>query len=328
MGVIYQLGILGQEKNIEKAINYFQKAIDLYQNGIACQSIGAIYYIGKDIEQDYEKAYKYFEIGAKLHYADCEESLAKMYVYGNYVEIDYFMASFWYEKAFEDGKVTVATYLANMYLPDNNMLNDEELAFEWYYKGSKYNIPECLLGMGYLYKNGIVVTKNNVIARKYFEKALSLGIKDAEILLNELNSKTQIVQSYNNFTDSGVYLNKTTVTGMAEVEHNYQQKKEDKRNKNREMLRVAAAVNNSTGVIDDDLGYLVDNDGNEIYVDSDLGYIYNEKTGDVSFYDKKLHTVYNSDKKEATYLDVHDNYIYNCKTGNANYTSGNTTIGD
>lgn len=328
MGVIYQLGILGQEKNIEKAIDYFQKAIDVYQSGVACQSIGAIYYIGKDTKRDYEKAYNYFEMGAKLHYADCEESLAKMYLYGNYVEIDYFMASFWYEKAFKDGKITVATYIANMYLPDNNMLNDEELAFEWYYKGSNYNIPECLLGMGYLYKNGIVVTKNNLVAKQYFERALNLGIKEAEILLEELNSKIQTAQRYDNITNSGIYLNKTTATGMAQVERNYEQKKQAKKDKNREILRVAAAANNSTGVIVDDFGYLLDKDGNEIYVDADLGYIFNEKTGDISFYDKNLHTVYNSDKKDVTYLDVHNNYIYNCKTGNVNYTSGNTIIGN
>lgn len=328
MGVIFQLGILNKAKDIEKAISYFQESIDLYQSGISCQSIGAIYYIGKDVKQDYEKAYKYFEIGAKLHYADCEESLAKMYVYGNYVKKDYFMASFWYERAFDDGKITVATYIANIYLPDNNMLNDEELAYEWYYKGSTYNIPECLLGLGYLYKNGIAVNKNLLIARQYFEKALNLGLEEAKILINELNIQNKTAQSYDSYTDSGIYMGRTTATGLAEVENEYQRSRQEKINKNREMLRVAAATNNSTGVMDANLGYLMDKDGNEIFVDSSLGYIFNEKTGDISFYDKNLHTVYNSDKKELTYLDVHDNYIYNCKTGNVNYTSGNTTLGN
>ena len=121
-------------------------------------------------------------------------------------------------------------------------------------------------------------------------------------------------------------MNKTTVTGIAQVERDYEQKKQDKKDRNREMLRVAAAANNSTGIIFDDFGYLVDKDGNEIYVDANLGYIFNEETGDVSFYDKSLHTVFN--KNEVTYLDVHDNYIYNFKTGNINYTIGNTTSGD
>ena len=128
LGAIYQLGVLGVSKNIEKAIECFEKAIKLYKSGIAYQSIGAIYYYGKDVKQDFGKAFEYFEMGTKVGYADSEDAIAQMYLNGQYVEKNYQKAISWYEKAFEHGKRIVAICIGNLYLPDNNVLNDEEKA--------------------------------------------------------------------------------------------------------------------------------------------------------------------------------------------------------
>lgn len=364
LGAIYQLGILNEEKDINKAIAYFQKAIDKCQSGIACQSIGAIYYYGKDITQDLEKAYNYFKLGAKVHYADSEDALAQMYLHGEFVQQDYFMATYWYEKAFEHGKHIVALCLGNIYLPENNMLNDEEQALEWYYKGGCYHISECLIMQGQIYENsenvshnpdeaikcyqkaselgnatadfllgllymeGKIVTKNNMIAQKYFEKALKEGNQDAIYYLKQLNSHMQVAKSFDSLTDSGVYLSQTTTSGMQKIQQEAEQKEMQKREKNREILKVAASINNSTGFIDDRLGYFIDENGNEIFVDADTGYIFNEDTGDISFYDKKYHTLYNTENNEITYLDIRDGYVYNFDTGKTTLISGNTTLGD
>ena len=67
--------------------------------------------------------------------------------------------------------------------------------------------------------------------------------------------------------------------------------------------------------------------GNETYIDADSGYIFNDTTGDISFYDKNTHSVYNTDSKEFTYLDIRDGYVYNFNTGKTTLVSGSTTLG-
>lgn len=364
MGVIYQVGMLNQKQDINKAINYYQQAIDLYQSGISCQSIGAMYYKGEVIEQDLEKAYNYFMRGADFHYADSEEALAQMYLYGKYVNQDIKMASYWYENAFNDGKRSISVYLGNMYMPFNNMLNDEKKAFEWYMKGSQYNISECYTMLGFLYENGEEVEQNPTMAvecykkgaelgngkccymaglcymegsgvnmnylqaRRYLEKAIQLGVKEAYEYLKMLPNNPETANAYDSYTDTGVYINKTTATGLERIENERIMREQERRSKNREILRVAAAASNSTGFIDDNLGFFIDKDGNEVYADSDTGYIVDEQTGNLSFYDKELHTVYDTQSGKFAYLDINDSYIYNYNTGNMNYTSGNFTSGN
>lgn len=363
LGAIYQLGVLDTSKNIEKAIECFEKAIKLYRSGIAYQSIGAIYYYGKDIKQDLGKAFEYFEMGAKVGYADSEDAIAQMYLNGQYVEQDYNKAIYWYEKAFEHGKRIVAICMGNLYLPDNNVLNNEKKAFEWYSKGGECDVPECLVMEGYLLENGSdnvknlekaidcyeraaklgspnayfllgiaymegkIVTKNTIIARKNLEKALELGIEDARTFINKLNRNQGAKAVSDTYTSVGAYLPETTTAEMYRAKQEAKMQEEARREKNREMLKAVAATSGASGFIDDRIGCFIDENGNETYIDADSGYIFNDTTGDISFYDKNTHSVYNTDSKEFTYLDIRDGYVYNFNTGKTTLVSGSTTLG-
>ncbi len=360
--VIFQLGILNKSIDVEKSINSLQKAVDLYQSGIASYMLSIRYLHGENVAQDLEKAYNYAKKGAETHNADCEELLAQMYLYGCYVKQNDVMASYWYEKAFEDGKASVALYLGNLYMPENNKLNDEEQALEWYYKGSCCNIPDCFLMMAYLYNNGEVVEnnpieafncykkaaelghpegyffvgfsflegcgtiKNELMARKYFEKAASLGYKDAIIQLKKLDYDSGAAISYNNETSSNVYLDTTTVTGLRDLELQELNIEAERKEQNREILRAAAATTGATGFINDNTGFFVDEHGNETYIDSKSGYIFNAENGEISFYDKGSHTVYNTTNGKINYLDVKDDKIFNTTSGKTSFTSGNEIL--
>ena len=364
LGAIYQLGVLGVSKNIEKAIECFEKAIKLYKSGIAYQSIGAIYYYGKDVKQDFGKAFEYFEMGTKVGYADSEDAIAQMYLNGQYVEKNYQKAISWYEKAFEHGKRIVAICIGNLYLPDNNVLNDEKKALEWYSKGGECDIAECLTMEGYILENGSdnirnpkkaidcyeraaklgspnayfllgiaymegkIVTKNTITARRNLEKALELGIEDARAFISKLNKNQGAAAVYDTNTSVDAYLPETTTTEMYRAKQEAKIQEEIRREKNREMLKAVAATSGASGFIDDRIGCFIDENGNETYVDSGSGYIFNDTTGDISFYDKRTHSVYNTDKKEFTYLDIRDGYVYNFDTGKTTLVSGSSVLGD
>jgi TPR repeat protein len=83
LGQIYENGLLGQEIDMKKAINYYKKAIDLDENAEAMNCIGSIYYKGKHLKQNYTLAFETFQRAAKFGNLDAMNNLGICYEYGN-----------------------------------------------------------------------------------------------------------------------------------------------------------------------------------------------------------------------------------------------------
>ena len=67
--------------------------------------LGYMYYEGKGVEQDYLKAFEWYEKSVKQGYADAQYNLAVMYANGHGVEQDNNKAFEWYLKSAEQGKL-------------------------------------------------------------------------------------------------------------------------------------------------------------------------------------------------------------------------------
>ena len=79
------------KKCFDMEIRYFEMAVE-YGDGRAAEELGYMWYYGQHGEQDYEKAFRYFTIGAeKCNWVDtlwCRYKLADMYRFGCYVKKD------------------------------------------------------------------------------------------------------------------------------------------------------------------------------------------------------------------------------------------------
>lgn len=78
-------------KRFDLEIKYLEMAAELGDIS-ACEELGYMWYYGQHGEQDYEKAYRYFSIGASDEMGEgslwCKYKLADMYHHGCYVEKD------------------------------------------------------------------------------------------------------------------------------------------------------------------------------------------------------------------------------------------------
>ncbi len=353
VGVVYQKGLLGIQEDLQKSLSYFEKAMNLYHSGIACQSLGAIYYFGTQTQKDLKKAYHYFEQGAKYRYADCEVSLGEMYLNGEFVEKNYMMASYWYEKAFYDNRTDTALMLGNLYNPENNLLNDSEQALEWYCKGALNNDKDCCVLAGTIYEEfgekfyqeafkyyeksaqlnspigsfltalslyeGKIVTKNTFLAKKYFQKALQLGYEEAQYYLNILNDVSETALKTDTFSSANVDLNTTTFTGYQKIQDDYHTKQQENKEKNEKRLKAAAAATGMSGYMDASYGFIQDKDGNELYVSGDFII---PKNGDILEYNQDMNSVYNPKTGQITCLSDLGNSVYNWNTGKVTYVNG------
>lgn len=94
----------GVEQDYAKALEWYEKALDLSNYSSAMNNIAELYYYGNGVEQDYEKALEGYEKAIDLGNSVAMNNLGVMYYYGNGVEQDYEKALEWFDKAASFGQ--------------------------------------------------------------------------------------------------------------------------------------------------------------------------------------------------------------------------------
>jgi tetratricopeptide (TPR) repeat protein len=76
-----------KNESIDEAIKLYEELVEKNEfTGNACTNLGRIYYRGKAIPKDFEKAFYWSKKGADLGNGNCLMDLARMYYRGDYVE--------------------------------------------------------------------------------------------------------------------------------------------------------------------------------------------------------------------------------------------------
>lgn len=357
MAAILQKGWLGMSQDIERAKQLYHRAMEQCHSGLACQSLGLLYYDGVDLPPNYGTAMEYFKQGAKYKYADCEAALGNMYLNGEGVKQDYFMASYWYERAFEDGRTDLAQLLGNLNNPVNHILDDQDAALQWYHLGALHHNVECCIvagsiheenqdytsalayykraaelgsGLGCFYAGILLVeglsgVRNPVLGRAYLEQAVALGCADATDYLMKLNqnqrNRRQSVH-YNPGSENNVYLSRSTHTGMEAAERQYEEKKQRRREHERNLLRHAAAAKGMSGITTGSGVYMGNGEDSGEYMvvigDSVLC-----SNGELLNYNDKTNTVYSYQTGKISVLsDLYGGNIHNWNDNSTLFSFG------
>ena len=146
IGEIYYEGKL-VEKNIQTAVEWFEKAADDYKEKFSQMKLGRMYEIGDGVEQDYLKAIKYYERAAFTSPLQ-NEALYRLALF--------YLNGYGYEQNYE--------YAASMF---EVLLNDE------YIPEAKYQYGRCL-------EYGIGIDKDLDQALYWYELAAKEGVEEAK----------------------------------------------------------------------------------------------------------------------------------------------------
>ncbi|MGI9339639.1 MAG: tetratricopeptide repeat protein [Psychrobacter sp.] len=93
-------------------------------NAEAQYKLGLMYDIGKEVDQDYQKAFKWYEKSANQGLASSQSRLGSMYRYGKGVDINHSKASQWYWKAAEQGDQDAQYHLGTIYLSNQKKITN------------------------------------------------------------------------------------------------------------------------------------------------------------------------------------------------------------
>jgi uncharacterized protein len=82
LGIYYSKGII-VEQDYKKALEYFDKALDIDKNNASAQfNVGQAYYYGEGVEKDYKKAFTWYVKSSNQDYSLATIQLAQIYFNG------------------------------------------------------------------------------------------------------------------------------------------------------------------------------------------------------------------------------------------------------
>ena len=137
LALIYLLGLYGETKNYETAMELLIKAatpVDegagIYKNGYppAQHSLGTIYAERRSVNHNYEEALKWYRMAAEQRHAESQYSLGVLYYNGKGVNQDLIEAANWFQKAAEQGHARSQLNLAEMYQSGKGVSRNYEKA--------------------------------------------------------------------------------------------------------------------------------------------------------------------------------------------------------
>ncbi len=132
LGYMYYVG-QEVDQNYNEAAKWYQKAAE--QEYVKAQfNLGVIYSKGQGVGKDYSEAVKWYRKAAEQKYAQAQNILGLMYSRGQGVKQDYKEAIKWYRMAAEQGYAQAQKNLSVMYLEGRGVEKDRQKAVEWQLK--------------------------------------------------------------------------------------------------------------------------------------------------------------------------------------------------
>ncbi len=212
----YRLGKMflsgqGTEKDIDKAVKWFEKAL-VNENINAAYQLGKIYYSGTDVPQnlrraeeffkmsaennnpyacyylgnislennDIPQAIKYFEQAADKNISHAWYRLGQIYSDTGYGVLDTEKANICYGNALqqyisdyqENPDDFTAYRIGQMYFNAQGTVQDISQSVAWFEKSAEQGNPDAAYQLGYIYKSENYGFKNDMLSNKYFSSAL------------------------------------------------------------------------------------------------------------------------------------------------------------
>ena len=220
LGKLYSTDKLG-EKNEEMSIAKYTQALQgflqIEPNSKKIKPyvqyrIGKMFCYGLGTEQDYEKAFEWFERSAKQKNKFAQFSLANLYYYGNGVEKDLSQAFLWYQRSSSQGQPYAAYYIAQMYRYGEYVTKDNDTAQRYYQQALSGFLKiesddmaddDLFYKLGQMFKLGLGTDSDVTKAIEYFRRSAEMNNKNG---LFEYGKALLIGEHIPQNTDSAVKL--------------------------------------------------------------------------------------------------------------------------
>ena len=195
LGKLYstdKLGERNEEMSIAKYTQALQGFLQIEPNSKKLKPyvqyrIGKMFCYGLGTEQNYQKAFEWFERSAKQKNKFAQFSLANLYYYGSGVEKDLPQAFLWYQRAASQGQPYAAYSIAQMYRYGEYVTKDNDTA-QRYYKQALSGFlkiesddmanDDLFYKLGQMFNLGLGTDSDVTKAIEYFRRSAEMNNKN------------------------------------------------------------------------------------------------------------------------------------------------------
>lgn len=195
LGKLYstdKLGERNEETSIAKYTRALQGFLQIEPNSKKLKPyvqyrIGKMFCYGLGTEQDYQKAFEWFERSAKQKNKFAQFSPANLYYYGGGVEKDLSQAFLWYQRSSSQGQPYAAYSIAQMYRYGEYVTKDNDTA-QRYYKQALSGFlkienddmanDDLFYKLGQMFKLGLGTDSDVTKAIEYFRRSAEMNNKN------------------------------------------------------------------------------------------------------------------------------------------------------
>ena len=220
LGKLYSTDKLG-ERNEEMSVAKYTRALQgflrIEPNSKKLKPyvqyrIGKMFCYGLGTEQNYQKAFEWFERSAKQKNKFAQFSLANLYYYGSGVEKDLSQAFLWYQRSSSQGQPYAAYSIAQMYRYGEYVTKDNDTAQRYYQQALSGFLKiesddmandDLFYKLGQMFKLGLGTDSDVTKAIEYFKRSAEMNNKNG---LFEYGKALLIGEHIPQDTDSAVKL--------------------------------------------------------------------------------------------------------------------------
>ena len=220
LGKLYstdKLGERNEEMSIAKYTQALQGFLQIEPNSKKLKPyiqyrIGKMFCYGLGTEQDYEKAFEWFQRSAKQKNKFAQFSLANLYYYGSGIEKDLSQAFLWYQRSSSQGQPYADYSIAQMYRYGEYVTKDNDTA-QRYYKQALSGFlkiesddmanDDLFYKLGQMFNLGLGTDSDVTKAIEYFRRSAEMNNKNG---LFEYGKALLIGEHIPQNTDSAVKL--------------------------------------------------------------------------------------------------------------------------
>lgn len=153
----------------------------------AASRLADAYREGDFVAQDWEQAFRWYSVAARLGDMEAQNNLGTLYLEGFYCQEDHEKAAYWYRKSAEQGANVAQYNLGMRYIHGQGVLVDNTLAMRWLEKSAAqgYYLAYLDLGLMYLHGEGCSPDRTKAL-RLMMEGAAGGDDRAVEILLSKV----------------------------------------------------------------------------------------------------------------------------------------------
>ena len=162
-------------KDHKKALELFQKAIEIDRRPWAYDGAGLVYYYGETGKPDYGKAVEMFRKASSMGVYEADYYLGICYKTGRGVAKDQVEAMKWFRKAAERGYAKAQCQLGFCYAKGEGVAKDAKESLKWFRKAAEQGDGPACYEMGEVYRKGVGTKKDMNKAVEWYRKGVALG---------------------------------------------------------------------------------------------------------------------------------------------------------